>query len=64
MAAGGHDNVTAVVLDVVEVRPDEPAPAETAAMPSDELGLPPTATMPSAELGLPPTATMPAPPTR
>ena len=64
VAAGGHDNVTAVVLDVVEVRPDEPAPAETAAMPSDELGLPPTATMPSAELGLPPTATMPAPPTR
>jgi serine/threonine protein phosphatase PrpC len=64
VAVGGHDNVTVVVLDVVEVLPDEAARAaqdETAAMPSAELGLPPTATLPSAELGLPPTAPLPSP---
>ena len=61
VAVGGHDNVTAVVLDVVEVSADEPALTETAVMPSGELELPPTATLPSGELGLPPTATLPYP---
>jgi serine/threonine protein phosphatase PrpC len=70
VAVGGHDNVTVVVLDVVEVLPDQAAQAaqtaqaaqaETAAMPSAESQLPPTVTLPSAELGLPPTAPMPSP---
>ncbi|HEX8303456.1 MAG TPA: PP2C family serine/threonine-protein phosphatase [Jatrophihabitans sp.] len=70
VAVGGHDNVTVVVLDVVEVLPDQAAQAaqtaqaaqaETAALPSAESQLPPTVTLPSAELGLPPTAPMPSP---
>jgi protein phosphatase len=51
LAAGGHDNVTAVVLDVVEVlteQSQETAAIPTAAMPSREVRLPPTATMPTA----------------
>jgi protein phosphatase len=68
--AGGHDNVTVVVLDVVEVRDNQPPLAETAAMPSPQAAQPgaaqpgaaqpgATAVMPSGELGLPPTAPLP-----
>jgi len=52
VAVGGHDNVTAVVLDVVEVLPDQAAPpalAETATMPAAEAGLPPTVPMPAVQ---------------
>jgi protein phosphatase len=37
VAVGGHDNVTAVVLDIVEVTGMEPALTETAAMPTAAL---------------------------
>lgn len=64
LAAGGNDNVTVVVLDVVEVLDTEAPPAATATMPAvtaqpgaTEPGA--TATMPAAELGLPPTTPIP-----
>jgi protein phosphatase len=60
VAAGGHDNVTVVVLDVVEVVATEPAPEETAAMTAGQPEA--TAVLPSSELPLPPTATMPTAP--
>jgi len=51
VAVGGHDNVTAVVLDVVEVlsgQPDDqPAQDETAAMPTTAVQAGATAAMPS-----------------
>ncbi|MEO6500866.1 MAG: PP2C family serine/threonine-protein phosphatase [Jatrophihabitantaceae bacterium] len=59
LAAGGHDNVTTVVLDVVEVLATEPPPAETAAMPTAAMptAAMPTAAMPTAALA---TAVLPA----
>ncbi|HEY0167602.1 MAG TPA: PP2C family serine/threonine-protein phosphatase [Jatrophihabitans sp.] len=57
--AGGHDNVTTVVLDVVEVRDAEPALEQTAAMPSTSARAGATAVMPSAELRSPATTPMP-----
>jgi protein phosphatase len=59
VAAGGHDNVTTVVLDVVRVHDAEPLPGQTAAMPTAAPQPGVTARMPSAELGLPPTRPMP-----
>jgi PPM family protein phosphatase len=59
VAAGGHDNVTAVVLDVVEVIPAEPTLQQTATMPVPE-GSAATAVLPSGELPLPPTEPLPA----
>ncbi len=46
LAAGGNDNVTAVVLDVLEVRAAEPSAEQTAAMPAA------TAVLPTVESGL------------
>jgi protein phosphatase len=54
VAVGGHDNVTAVVLDIVEVVAPQLAPADTAAMPTAAM---PTAAMPTAPT---PTAILPA----
>lgn len=50
VAVGGHDNVTAVVLDVVEVladQPAEPAQDETAAIPTTAVQAGATVAMPS-----------------
>jgi protein phosphatase len=61
VAVGGHDNVTAVVLDVVEVLDAGPPQERTAAMPVAGAGHPDaTAVLSSDELPLPPTAPMPA----
>ncbi|HEV2886646.1 MAG TPA: PP2C family serine/threonine-protein phosphatase [Jatrophihabitans sp.] len=58
VAVGGHDNVTVVVLDVVEVLAAEPSLQQTAAMPAaGQAGA--TAVLPSGELPLPPTVPMP-----
>ena len=63
VAAGGHDNVTAVVLDVVEVAAAEPSLEQTAAMPAAVAGgSEATAVLPSGELPLPPTALPPTAP--
>jgi serine/threonine protein phosphatase PrpC len=60
VAVGGHDNVTAVVLDVVEVLGTDPSLQQTAAMPAPDSGQPQaTAVLPSGELPLPPTAPLP-----
>jgi serine/threonine protein phosphatase PrpC len=57
LAAGGNDNVTAVVLDVLAVLEAEPTlrdaagqPEATVVLPPGELPLPPTAAMPAATL--------------
>lgn len=52
LAAGGNDNVTVVVLDVVEVIAAEPPLEQTATMPVPDGA---TAVLPSGELSLPPT---------
>ncbi|MDQ1745479.1 MAG: family protein phosphatase [Pseudonocardiales bacterium] len=58
LAAGGNDNVTAVVLDVLEVRAAEPSAEQTAAMPAAQTAAMPaeqqaaTAVLPSVEAGL------------
>jgi protein phosphatase len=59
VAVGGHDNVTVVVLDVVEVLADQPSGDQTAALPAAEQSGA-TAVLPSGELGLPPTEPLPA----
>jgi protein phosphatase len=51
VAAGGHDNVTAVVLDVVEVVTAQPSQQQTATMPTADAGQAgATAVLPSGEL--------------
>jgi len=58
--AGGHDNVTAVVLDVVEVVAAEPSLEQTVAVSAGDAGA--TGVLPSGELPLPPTEPMPTEP--
>lgn len=59
LAAGGHDNVTVVVFDVVAVHDGQPPQAATAKMPTVTAQAGATAAMPSAEPELAPTVPIP-----
>jgi protein phosphatase len=59
LAAGGHDNVTVVVLDVLEVFEAEPSRQQPGAMPTVAEQAQATAVLRSGELPLPSTAPLP-----